>query len=260
MQPFVETKDQDVFVYHFEDFDFPPHIHSGVEIIYVEEGRIDLKIDENISQIRQNEIGVIFPNQIHCYEQGGCHNKGSLIIIGSHLLPDYADEFSRFHPESPCFPVAGLHPDVFSSYLALLTPWPDYRIAKAYANLLMARIMEDMVLTQENCMSDRIMQRLIEFMTGHYRDPLSLEETARFLGVGKYRLSRIFTHVLHISFTDYLNRLRVEYAVNLIRSTDRTITDIAMDAGFGSIRTFHRAFQKVYHRQPNSLRAIPGYE
>ena len=50
----------------------------------------------------------------------------------------------------------------------------------------------------------------------------------------------------------------VNYARELLRSTDRTVTEIAYDCGFDSPRTFNRAFLKVYGENPRACRRAAG--
>lgn len=47
---------------------------------------------------------------------------------------------------------------------------------------------------------------------------------------------------------------RIEYAVNLIRNTNSSILDIALDSGFNSIRTFNRCFKTVTGCIPTTIR------
>lgn len=261
MLPFIEIKSPDIFTYYFENFDFPQHLHSGVEIIFVEHGCIFLHINEKVYPVKKDEIAVVFPNQIHCYEHMGNRNKGSLMIIGSHLLPDYMEEFSRYHPIEPVLKIEALHQDVTYAYKTLLALDGEHpRIQKAYANLLMSRLFEEMRLTAEGSAVDDMIPKLVCFMSEHYMEPLNLEEVAKYLGISRYQLSRIFTNVFHIRFNDYLNRLRIEYAMELINSSNRTITEIAMEVGFGSIRTFHRAFKKVCNMEPKVFRIAHAHK
>ena len=53
-------------------------------------------------------------------------------------------------------------------------------------------------------------------------------------------LSRLFSSTFHMNFNTFLNETRLNYACNLLEYTDRPITEIAMDAGFSSLRTFNR--------------------
>ncbi len=68
-------------------------------------------------------------------------------------------------------------------------------------------------------------------------------------------LSRTFRAYTGMKITDYVNRLRVDYASGELAATDRPVIDIALDAGFESLRTFNRVFARVEGTSPTAYRA-----
>lgn len=88
--------------------------------------------------------------------------------------------------------------------------------------------------------------RLVRYVMEHFQEPLSLEELARNLHVNKYYLSHTFSSRLQMNFREYLNRIRLEYATQQIRSTRKPLTEIWEDAGFESQRSFNRVFMRQW--------------
>ena len=74
------------------------------------------------------------------------------------------------------------------------------------------------------------------------------------LGVSKFSLSRLFSKTFHSSFNQYVNEARLGYACQRIETTDDTLTEISMDSGFGSLRTFNRVFKEKYRLTPSEYR------
>jgi DNA-binding LacI/PurR family transcriptional regulator/AraC-like DNA-binding protein len=74
------------------------------------------------------------------------------------------------------------------------------------------------------------------------------------VNVNEDYLTRIFHREMGMSPWDYLNRLRVFLAAELIRQTDRTIQDIAWQVGFHDHAYFCRVFKKIYGVSPKQLR------
>lgn len=58
------------------------------------------------------------------------------------------------------------------------------------------------------------------------------------LGVSKFALSRVFSGTFHRNFNQYLNDVRINYACSRLENTADTITEIYLDSGFESQRTF----------------------
>ena len=68
-------------------------------------------------------------------------------------------------------------------------------------------------------------------------------------------LSHTFSARLQMSFREYLNRIRLEYAMQLIRTTGKPLTEIWEDAGFESQRSFNRVFRDAAGMTPKEYRS-----
>jgi AraC family transcriptional regulator of adaptative response / DNA-3-methyladenine glycosylase II len=82
----------------------------------------------------------------------------------------------------------------------------------------------------------------------------SLEEIAGRLGYTARHLRRVFTEEYHVSPVQYLQTCRLLLAKNLLTDTDLSVLDIAITAGFGSLRRFNDLFKKQYNLSPTALR------
>ena len=74
------------------------------------------------------------------------------------------------------------------------------------------------------------------------------------LGVSKYVLSRMFAKTFHCNFNQYINSVRVNYATAMLERSTESITNICLDCGFESQRTFNRAFKDRYKMTPREYR------
>lgn len=104
--------------------------------------------------------------------------------------------------------------------------------------------------------SDDIVYRVVAYLATHFKENVSLKEMARELGYSQYLLSRVFSGVFHTNFNQYVNRLRLDCAIGLLERTNQTITDIWINAGFESQRTFQRVFKNRYHLSPREYRNL----
>jgi AraC family transcriptional regulator, regulatory protein of adaptative response / methylated-DNA-[protein]-cysteine methyltransferase len=74
------------------------------------------------------------------------------------------------------------------------------------------------------------------------------------LGVGERHLARLFIRHLGASPSQVARTARVQRAKRLLDTTERPMSQIALDAGFGSLRRFNAVFAEVYGRPPTELR------
>jgi len=82
----------------------------------------------------------------------------------------------------------------------------------------------------------------------------SLKELAERLGCTDRHLRRVFSAEYNVSPVQYLQTCRLLLAKNLITDTNLPVLEVAMAAGFGSLRRFNDLFKKHYHLSPTVLR------
>jgi AraC family transcriptional regulator of adaptative response / DNA-3-methyladenine glycosylase II len=81
-----------------------------------------------------------------------------------------------------------------------------------------------------------------------------VEDLAARLGIGARQLSRLFARHLNATPVQVAKTARVQRAKRLLDSTELSVTDIAIRAGFRSLRRFNAVFAEVYRRPPNEIR------
>ncbi len=102
------------------------------------------------------------------------------------------------------------------------------------------------------------MGKLISTLEQRYHEPWTLAQMARVAHLSRTSLLRVFRQATGKSPIDYLIGLRIEAAKRLLRQSDRTMTDIALEAGFGDSNYFARQFRLVTGRTPTAFRRGVG--
>ncbi|WNS43999.1 GH39 family glycosyl hydrolase [Paenibacillus sp. MMS20-IR301] len=100
-------------------------------------------------------------------------------------------------------------------------------------------------------------QRLLEicsYMLANYRQPLTLNEVAERHYVSVPYLSKSFKKEMGLTFSEYLNQIRLNHALAQLLYTDQHITRIALDSGFPSLTAFNRVFRETYQLTPSQYR------
>jgi AraC-like DNA-binding protein len=105
---------------------------------------------------------------------------------------------------------------------------------------------------------NRRLLRARDAMDRAYAEPLDVRAVASVAHISEAHFSRTFRAVFGETPHHYLQRRRVERAMFLLRETDRSITDICLDVGFGSLGTFSRTFRDIVGETPTGYRT--GHE
>ncbi|MGW4887507.1 helix-turn-helix domain-containing protein [Streptomyces murinus] len=102
--------------------------------------------------------------------------------------------------------------------------------------------------------SNRRMLRARDTMDRDYARPLDVPALARVAHVSPAHFARTFRATFGETPHRYLQRRRVERAMYLLRESDRSVTDIAFEVGFGSPGTFSRTFRDIVGSSPRAYR------
>ncbi|MCA3287824.1 MAG: methylphosphotriester-DNA--protein-cysteine methyltransferase family protein [Roseomonas sp.] len=99
-------------------------------------------------------------------------------------------------------------------------------------------------------------ERAMRLIVDGALDEANVTTLAERLGVGPRHLTRLFQKHLGASPVQIAQTTRVQRAKRLLDETDLPISDIAMQAGFGSLRRFNTVFAAVYRRPPSEVRRV----
>jgi AraC-like DNA-binding protein len=102
---------------------------------------------------------------------------------------------------------------------------------------------------------NRRLLRARDAMDRAFAEPLDVAAIARVAHVSPAHFSRQFRETFGETPHRYLQRRRVERAMELLRETDRPVTRICFDVGFNSLGTFSRTFRAVVGEPPSAYRA-----
>jgi transcriptional regulator GlxA family with amidase domain len=107
--------------------------------------------------------------------------------------------------------------------------------------------------------SNRRMLRARDAMDRTYAEPLDVPALARIALVSEAHFIRTFRATFGETPHRYLQRRRVERAMYLLRTSDRSVTKICVDVGFSSLGTFSRTFRDIVGESPSDYRrSSPG--
>jgi AraC family transcriptional regulator len=101
-------------------------------------------------------------------------------------------------------------------------------------------------------------QRILQvqlFIQGHLGEELPLDRLARVAHFSPYHFHRVFKALVGEPVHEYVRRLRLEAAAVALKSTGKSVLDIALDAGYGTHEAFTRAFGQLFGVSPSEFRS-----
>ena len=242
---------------------FYPHFHSHIEIYLVISGEFEVLINDRRKKLRSGELSVAFSYDVHSYNSPNDTEVYCLIIP-----PIYFDEFlpllSSKHEGSPFIDDRQTYETVKKAMERLMEA--TNAISKqGYVYVILGEILNKMPIIADTETPDmRFSSDILIYVSQHFREELTLPMLAARFGYNPSYLSRNFHNTFGISFGKYLTMLRLREAVLLLHKNEMNITDCALESGFGSLRSFYRAFRDEFDCSPkeylNRERQKPCHE
>lgn len=93
------------------------------------------------------------------------------------------------------------------------------------------------------------------FIHEHLAEPMSLEAVASAVNVSPFHFCKLFKRATGLTFTDFVNRARVEKAKRMLMKPAARITEVAYDVGFQSLSHFNRSFRRIADESPTEFRS-----
>ena len=245
------------FEYRIQDLDYPLHIHNAIEIFCCTAGSTTVQYGDTSVRIGMGDVFCAFPNRPHGYVSS-CDVEGYIFIVA--LKPYLAAFYNTLTKKLPADPVI-FHarqkdPNLFSvielAYGERKTA--PVTVMQGYLQVIVGKILALLTLEEIREGSDEAMQTILEYLDANYRQSLTRQEIARAVGYNESYISHIFTKMLKTTLTQYISALRVYDACEMLVQTEKTVSAIAQELGFGSIRSFNRVFMKEVGCTPKQYR------
>lgn len=95
-----------------------------------------------------------------------------------------------------------------------------------------------------------------EFLMNNYREDVNLDKIADLVHLAPASVCRFFKSATGQTIFNYLNKIKVDYACNLLMNTDLNIVDISHDCGFNNLSHFNKQFRQITGKTPSQYRKL----
>ncbi len=235
------------------NFSYPTHLHRWYEVILVTDGEMDVIIDGVTYTLKKNDSAFIFPNQTHQFvsRQPSAHR---LFLLKPELIAHFNAKVQNCIPKNPKITVTKKPWIELFMSASEDSPFEEIKgILYIYCGFF-----EDSefisISDKETADGADLMHRIFRFADENYLGNCSLKDLAAHIGYDYSYLSKLFSERIGISFTEYVNMLRIDRACYLLKNTELPVLDISEHCGYGSLRSFNRNFIKQTKMTPRDYK------
>ena len=247
--------------FYNKDKVYETHWHNSVEMTYVVNG-------EKIQTTKgyKDEIIVAKQGTLLLVNSGVSHKievkKG---LEGIVLLIDKS-AIQYFYPECENYNF-NLELDldaknqIIDYMLALAKAKDENNMARQYIftleiiSLLAERLIDkDDLYKEKHDENSELITSITEYIDYNYSKPISLDEISSLTHYNKSYLSSLFKKKIGITIFEYLKNVRLQHCLHELKTTNKTIVDIALSNGFANIQSFNKLFKEIYQMTPVQYR------
>lgn len=246
------------------------HIHNEIELVYIRQGEILCTADGKQTVLKKGDLALINSRVRHALSY--CGEEAVLTYLQIDLSKYAPLLFSDSKIKLPLllcssevssFGVYGCQSELYRCFaaiteeLAAQRPHRDVYV-KAGVLQLLAFLCRHRFYADSSEIEKNIQSILpaIAYIEANYSHKLTLEDISSALHISKYHFCKVFRSATGMTFSQYVNALRVYHAQTLLLDSRESISAIAYECGFGSTQNFNHFFKKALAITPKEYRSL----
>ena len=226
---------------------FATHLHQYSELAIVVEGEVKVTLDGVTQVIKKGEAAFFPPFKAHSYHSSEdnkiwiCVFTNSFvesILSDTELLTGWEDFTLKISDELMAYFIKKL-PDYKEQSV------PSDKKTHRFFKALLAPILEEFLSVArplEKRYHGSALSSILIYVNAHAKENISRDDVGAALGYHPAYVSRCISTLYNMNFRQLLNSFRIDRAKILLKKTSFNIIDVALECGFTTERSFHRAF------------------
>ena len=226
--------------------------HSFLEIYWVEKGKAALTVSGDRRVLTQGQMAIVDRYENHSCETDA-HSQVFIVSLGAHYVRFFRSEYPNQRLPRWLTDAEfnhGLYEEIKSHFDRPQTI-PELKRIGLVCQWL-SKIIEHYGLTSKTEDSDTdsdFVSQIVQYIYEHYSERITLETLAGIFHLSPTALSKKLSERLGTDFRVFVNDIRVQKAAQMLddpTNGHKTISEIAMTCGFGSMSTFYRSYKRNF--------------
>lgn len=235
-------------------------IYRNIVIIYILKGNASIDIDGKIYEAKEDDVVVI--NADESFKVRIIDNS----IVGCFIID--RSRFNKLIKNKDCSFMCNSMIENNENYdilrnklkniLNKLIDTGDYKniyIYKLYYDMLIFLLNNfcNKIISSENDINSRI-NSILNYIEDNYNYPLNLRDISKEFFLTPEYFAKYFKESTGKTFLNYLNEIRIKYAIEDLINTKNTILKVSLDNGFPNVASFNKYFKEIYGISPSLYR------
>ena len=226
------------------NFNKAMEISNEFHVLYVENGTIQVSLEDQSYEINSGQCAVILPNQnygVVTYDKALCIH----ISYPYEITMNFYEKTLNSEAIMPVFRLvdAGnlVHDLKFSN--------DEYMLCAVIYNII-SQFNSKTSFAVKNKKNHFFMTQFLSYIEKNYQNEISLQTIADDFAYDYHYISQLFNRIFKANFSHIVNEYRVTKSLPVLLQRKKTVTAIAFDFGFNSLRSYNRNFLKFMEMSP----------
>ncbi|HHV73789.1 MAG TPA: AraC family transcriptional regulator [Thermoanaerobacterium sp.] len=242
------VNEKDLFrFFSLKNYQFPYHFHRAYELIYLNDGQLSVSIDKKEYILKKNDLAFMFSNQMHEFKTIG-RSDITIILFSPELIGDFYMNYKGMIPEDNI-----LHLDNIIDFNKLDSIYGKKSFLYSLCDKLVNHT--SFILSRQSTKT-KVLYKMLLFIEQNYSNDCTLKKAAKYLNYDYPYLSKLFIQQMGMTFTEYLNNYRISQSCYMLKNSNLSVSEIAINCGYNNLRTFHRNFRKMTNMSPKEYREL----
>lgn len=258
-------------------FVFPYHFHPQVELTWIRKSSGKRYIGQNISDYFEGDLVLVGSDTLHCWlsERDELPHSAQGIVL--QFDPDFLGKTFWELPEMQTIhsllkkASAGVQ-IVGQTRLEIIKILKSFSSATRFQKLIRCvEILNLIAISEETILIDNQManvslsffdserfQKVFQFLIKNYNQDISLATVAAIAHLSPTAFCRFFKAITHKTLTEVIVDFRITHASSLLRNTDKPVSEVCFECGFGNTSYFNKKFKIATGCSPMNYRKSFG--
>lgn len=259
----------------FSNFFVSYHWHEEIELVYVREGELDIKLNTTTHHAKAGQLYLINSEALHQII-GVTPSTHHAIVFSPNILSFETFDYSQSHYINPILKHNLKLPEIIDTntdygmkilneYETILNEYNNreagwYLNTKASLLRILAILARKELLISDNTMLDQehhkieMMKVIISYIEKHYASKITLDDLANCTNLNSQYFCRFFKSIIGKTPIEFVNQYRIDQAATLLEETDLKILNVCYETGFNNVSYFIKKFREYKGCLPSEFK------
>lgn len=226
------------------------HFHSQIELYFVDEGEMEVLINDRRRVLKAGEMSVALSFVPHGYSTPHS-SKSTYIVIPTYMCNEFVTATKDKIVENPFICDKKTVARIRNSYDMMKREGINEVEKQGHIYVMLGIIMD--YLSFESSYSGsapELSSKLLLYISESYKSGITPGKVAEHFGYSQSHISRYFKSCFNITLAKYITIIKLKNAILMLREGKHNTTYCALESGFSSMRTFYRAFYDEFGCSP----------